>query len=205
MVNQFSVLLERRQSINEKRIIGPHFPLSLCHQQWNRTWTIAAIFRTATGIHGGQFSIQNETEPSIRTVRQFQSGWIRPNVQTITSTAYTPFAPVICFALQYFFSVFEGIVTCCESNWTVIYNLFWVLNRNQPFAIESDDLMTSESDSLLLPISACTLENTPNRAKWSRNSSCVFDMSSSIMMRTTRWPSSSSYQTKMNKTKFRNF
>lgn len=43
------------------------------------------------------------------------------------------------------------------------------------------------------PIRACTLENTPSRAKWSRKSSCVLDMSSSIMVSTTRWPSSSSW------------
>lgn len=60
----------------------------------------------------------------------------------------------------------------------------------------SDDFIGSSSP--VLPINACTLENTPKRAKWSKNSSCVFDISSSMTISTTKWPSSSSCKIKAN-------
>lgn len=52
----------------------------------------------------------------------------------------------------------------CELNCEDI-SLHFIAQSYIPFAMESEDFMTSESDSLLLPIKACTFENTPSRAK----------------------------------------
>lgn len=56
------------------------------------------------------------------------------------------------------------------------------------------DLITEPSLSDPSSIKDCTFENTPNRAKWSRKTVFVFNIISSRMLSTTKWPSSSSYK-----------
>lgn len=69
------------------------------------TWTIRSSFRTATGIHCSQFSIQDKSEPSVTTIRQLQGCSITPDVQAVPSPNDWPVSPVIRFTLLQLFSI----------------------------------------------------------------------------------------------------
>lgn len=184
-------------------IILPHSQWRL-HKQIQLTRRVSSTFRTARGVHGGQLAIKDETEPSVAAIGQLQCGSVRPDVETVSATTQTPVSPVVRLAWQHLLGILHQLTLLLNNHNQIDRgNTVYFCRCKKQITLKIEIQLTMSSflqmdcvsfmDDSCGPANWRTLENTPNLAKWSRKISLALVIKSSMICRTTRCPSSSSW------------
>ncbi len=69
------------------------------------TWAVRATLWASTGVHGGQFTIQDEAEPTIAAIGKLQSSCITPDIKAVPASDDGPVSPVVRFPLLDLFGI----------------------------------------------------------------------------------------------------
>ena len=64
-----------------------------------RTGAVGAALWTPAGVHGGELPVQDEPEPAVGSVGEFECGGVGPDVETVPPSDDGPVLPVVRLAL----------------------------------------------------------------------------------------------------------
>jgi len=88
-------------------VSGSNFVFSLIEESVCRgpTRTVRATLWASAGVHGGQFTIQDEAEPTIASIGELQSSCVTPDIKAVPASDDGPVSPVVGLPLLDLFGI----------------------------------------------------------------------------------------------------
>ncbi len=192
------------------------------------TWAVGSTLWASTGVHGGQFTIQDEAEPTIAAIGKLQSSCITPDIKAVPASDDGPVFPVVRLPLLDLFGILLWfIILENKTDWLISKQ---ILNSDKKMLFSHQHILfrytkttikkkmwnelsltfsglasSSFSSSDVGPARVDTLLMTPSLASWSKNTSPPLSTRSLMICSASRWPSSSSCEKQVERSVRLNF